>query len=314
MKNKLLVSVFALATAAVAFTSCETKSDVTDVCSGMIKESIHKSARSLLLQEGEALTIQEYEFMGGVDDNRLLFRTMSFGNGVYAPKSVDTMTYEYGQWQDNNTAFTLLVHPSAAPDYTLLFKGNALITPEGHVIGGEGMNNTARVEKWEKTLASFPNTKWKAAFRSEFIMDSVFRDSIRTTFIPPMTFKTDTIKIFTGTYDTISADTACYFSIELKRDPATLATTGHFYQRSVRSTYDRETKKETIVSETLKEYDCTWFFSEVSSDAKFVIALKSLDPKFEGEKLSISKYKTNDSGEAAEFLLGGLTYTRDMNP
>ena len=314
MKNKLLVSVFAMAIAAFAFTSCESESNVTDVCSDMVKESMHKNARSLLVQDDQSLVIEEYEFAGGVNDNRLIYRTIAFGNGVNTPKRVDTLTYEYGEWQDNNTTFTLNVYPTSGPAYTLLYRGNAFITPEGHVIGGEGLDNAARVEKWEQVLASFPNTKWQGAFKGEFVLDSIFRDSIRSTFIPPMTIKYDTIQIFTGKMDTLSADTACYYTLTFNQDAATKATTGHLYQRSVRSTYNRETKEESIASETIKEYDYNWFFSEVSSNAKFVIQLKSVTPGIEGEKLSISKYKADDAGNAAEFLLNGLTFTRDVNP
>ena len=313
MKNKLLVSVFATAVVAFAFTSCEKpKTDVTAVCSDMIKSSIHKTPRSLVLVDGEKLTIEEYEFPGDINDNRLVFRTIAFGNGVNTPKKVENLTYEYGEWQDQNTTFSLRVFPEAGAPYTLLYRGNALITPEGHVIGGEGLNNAARVEKFEKTLASFPNTKWEGSFRGEFVLDSIFRDSIRNIFIPPATYKKDTFKIFTGKMDTLSADTVCYYSIEFKQDAATAATTGHFYQKSVRSTYDRATKEETIVSQDVKEYDHNWFFSDVSSDAKFVIMLKSTTTA-DSEKLSISKYKTDDAGKPAEFLLNGLTF-KPVNP
>ena len=308
MRNKLLVSVFAVGLAAFALTSCETKDapNVTEVCSDMVKESLHKSARSLVQLDGEVLSIEEYEFLGGVNDNRLLYRAIKFGNGVNDPKSVDTMTYEYGEWQEQNTTFTLHVTPSTGLPYTLLYRGNAFITPEGHIIGGEGLNNAARVEKWEKALSTFPNTKWEATYRAEFVMDSIFRDSIRTTFIPPATYKKDTIQIFTGQMDTLSADTTCRYILEFEQNPSTLATVGHFYELSVRSTYNRETKTTDTISQTLKEYDYNWFFTEVSSDAKFMIQLKSITPGIEGEKLNISKYKNDET--TAEFLLNGMTF------
>ena len=316
MKNKLLVSVFAVGIAVLAFTSCENKTspNVTEVSTDLVKQSLHKTPRSLTMLNGEVLTIEEYEFPGGVNDNRLIYRLISFGNGVSTPKRVDSLTYEYGEWQEQNTTFTLHVFPKTGEPYNLLFRGNAIITPEGHVIGGEGLDNTARVEKWEKTLATLPNTKWKGEFKGEYVMDSIFRDSIRTTFIPPMTFKYDTIKIFTGQMDTLSADTACYYTFEFKQDAATKATTGHYYQRSVRTTYNRETKQETVKDENIVEYDYNWYFSEVSSDAKFMIELKNVLDATKGEKLNMSKYKTDDAGNAAEFLLYGLNFTRDMNP
>ena len=144
-------------------------------------------------------------------------------------------------------------------------------------------------------------------------MDSIFRDSIRTIFIPPMTYKKDTIKIFSGKIDTLSADTTCYYTIEFTHNPTTNATTGHFYQKSVRSTYDRATKQTTIVTQKVREFDYNWFFTEVSSDAKFVIELKGVAGG-DGEKLNISKYKVDDTGKAAEFLLNGLTFKPVVNP
>ena len=315
MKNKLLVSVFATAVAAFAFTSCEKDGpSVMDVNSDMVKESLHKTARSLVMLDGEVLSMEEYEFPGGINDNRLIHRTIAFGNGVNLPKKVDTLTYEYGEWRDQNTTYTLTVTPKNGEPYTLLYRGNALITPEGNIIGGEGLENSARVEKWEQVLASFPNTKWEGAYKAEFVLDSIFRDSIRTTFIPPMTFKYDTIKIFTGKMDTLSADTACYFTLEFNQDVATNATTGHFCQKEVRTTYNRETKEVIPVSEKTREYDCNWFFSEVSSNAKFSIQLKPAIVGVEAEKLSISKYKVDAEANTAEFLLNGITFTRVVNP
>lgn len=314
MKNKLLLSVFATAIVAFAFTSCETKSNVTEVCTDMVKESMHKSARSLAQLDGEVLSICEYEFLGGVNDNRLVYRTIAFGNGVNQPKKVDTLSYQYGEWGESNTSYSLYITPNEGEPYTLWYKGNAFITPDERSIGGEGVDNMPRVEKWEKTIASFSNSKWEGVFRDEFVTDSIWEDSIRTTFIPPMTFIVDTIKVFRGKMDTLSSDTTCYFTLEMKRDPVTFVNTGHFYQREVRTEYDRETKTETIISEAVFEYDFNWFFTEVSSDAKFVVTLKSTTDGVESENLSISKYKTDEAGKNGELLLNGVTYKHPELP
>lgn len=310
MKNKLLVSVFAVAIAAFAFTSCETESNVTEVCSDMLKESIHKSARSLVEQDGEKITISEYEFLGGVDDNRLVYRTITFGNGVYEAKKVDTLTYAYGEWGKANTSFSLLVTPQVGDPFTLWYTGNAFLTPDGRLIGGESGNNVARVEKMEKVIASLPNTEWKAEFKAEFVVDSVKEDSIRNRFVPGTGIVTDTFKVWKGQIDTLSADTACYYQLELHRDPVTLANTGHIRKYGVRTTYNRETKEESIVTEKTVEYDFEWYISGMSSDSKFVVTLKSKTQGVEGENLSISRYKMDEALNGVEFLLGGLTYTR----
>ena len=118
MKNKLLVSLFASAIAVFAFTSCETKSNVTDVCSDMIKESMHSAPRSLVKLDKHVLSIVEYEFAGGVNDNRLLYRSLVFGDGSFSPKKVDTLLYTYGEWQEHNTQFTLNVTPKEGEPYT----------------------------------------------------------------------------------------------------------------------------------------------------------------------------------------------------
>lgn len=313
MKNKFLLTVFAMATAVFAFTSCETKSNVTDVCSDMVKESLHKSARSLVQLDGQSMTVSEYEFPGGVNDNRLVYRTLSFGNGVNKPKQIDTLTYEYGEWQEKNTVFTLFVTPRSGEPYSLLYKSNSLVTSDGRAYGGEGTSNTARVDKWEKTLRSIPNTDWEGIFRGEFVVDSIFEDSIRKTFIPPMTIRYDTIKVFKGKMDTINADTTCLCRLVLNRDANTFANTGHYYTKSVRSRYDRETQKVIIISEVEKEYDCTWYFSDLTSDSKFVITLKGTNGN-DVDVLNISKYKTDDDGNAQEFLQNGLTFTRPAKP
>lgn len=309
MKNKLLVTGFAMVMA-FAFISCENKSDVTGTCEDMVKESIHKSPRSLSELKGKTITIAEYDFMGGVNDNRMLYRIIQFGDSIDTPKRVDTMTYEYGEWNELNTAYSLYVTPRSGSQYTLWYRGNALVAPDGRVYGGEGTSNTARVEKLEKTIASFPNTKWEAMFRDELVMDSVFRDSIR--WIPfPKPGHADTIPWFDH-MDTVSADTTCYFYMEFDRDADTYANTGRFYQRGVRSTYNRGTKQIDTISVDTASYAFRWYFSEVSSDSKFIITLFNTTSEGKDEILNISKYKTDDEGVAKEFLLGGLTYTRPV--
>jgi hypothetical protein len=312
MKNNLLLSVIAVLVAALALTSCEKPSNVTEVCTDMVKQSMHKSARSLAQLDGEVLSICEYEFLGGVNDNRLVYRTIAFGNGFDQPKKVDTLTYEYGEWGPANNSFSIYVTPPAGEPYTLWYEGNAFITPDDKKIGGEGMDVMARVEKWEKVIATLPNNKWEGTYSAEFVTDSVFRDSIKSIFVPPMSFKYDTIKVF-DRLDTVSADTTCYYSIELKRD-AQFANTGTFYKKSVRSTYDRATKQVNIISEAVTEYDCKWFFSEVSSDSKFTITLQNVNDEKQGEKMSISKYKTDEAGKALEFLLNGATFKHPELP
>jgi len=307
MKNKLLVSVFAVVMA-FAFTACETKSNVMDVCGDMIKETLHKSPRSLVTADGQTLSVAEYEFLGGVNDNRMVYRTIAFGNGMYEPKKVDTLLYEYGEWGEGNTSYTLYLTPMNGDPYTLVFKGNAFLTPDGRTIGGEGTDNTARVEKMEKVINTLPNTAWEATFKGEYVLDSVFRDSMLITFKPAtFTFDTTIIPWFDH-MDTVSADTTCYYLIELNQDPATFVNTGRIYKKGIRTTYDRATKTETVVDQNEEEFNFIWYFSAITSDAKFTLAAESTTSGEEGQFLSISKYKLDDAGVAAEFLLGGLTY------
>lgn len=306
MKNKLLVSVFAAVVGAFALTSCESKTDVMGLCGDMLKESLHKSPRSLVKLNGQKLTIYEYEFMGGVDDNRLMYRTISFGNGVNEPKSEEIQTYEYGEWGEANNSYTLIVTPAKGASYTLTYAGNALVMPNGLAVGGEGTENTARVDKWEKVIATLPNTAWEGTYMDDLILDSVFRDSIRTTYIPPMTFITDTIKVWTGKMDTIGADTTCYFRFSLNRDAA-YANTGHFYMKSARTKYNRKTATADTISVKKEEYDIIWYFSDVSSAAKFSVKIEGSAPA-EQRTLNISKYKLDDAGKPAEFLLEGCTF------
>lgn len=314
MKNKLLVSVFAMAIAAFAFTSCENKSDVMGVCTDLVKETLHKSARGLQQLDDQSLTISELEFLGGVNDNRLVYRTIAFGDGVDQPKKVDTLLYEYGDWNEPKTAYSLFVTPKTGDPFTLIYEGNSLIMPDGRELGGDATANVARVEKWEKAISKFCNTDWEATFRGEFVTDTVWEDSIRSRWIPGKGIVTDTIKWWFGKMDTLSADTMCIFRINYDRD-ANFANTGHFYKRSIRSTYDRETKDTTIVSETTTEYDFRWIFSEVTSDAKFTLLVKNTTmPGVEAQRMVISKFTLDSLGVAASYLYDGLDYTRPVQP
>ena len=309
MKNKLLVSVFATAIAAFAFTSCENKSDVTGVCTDMVKESIHSTPRSLVKMDKHALSIVEYDFCGGVNDNRLLYRTIAFGDGVFSPKNVDTLLYTYGEWEEHNTQYYLNVTPKDGEPYKLIYKGNAFITPEGKTIGGEANDNVARVEKLEKIVNCLPNTRWEGNYEGDFVLDSVFRDSIRTRFIPPMTFITDTIQIF-DRMDTVAADTTCYFLIEFNRDATTFANTGHYYRKEVRSKYDKKSHICDTISVNVKEYDSNWYIEAFTSDSRFSIGFLSATPGITGDPISISKFVMNDASKPDGFLYNGATFKR----
>lgn len=321
MKNKLLVSVFAVVIASLAFTSCESKSDVMGVNTDLLKRTLHgintgtSAARGYVEMNGQNLIIEEYEFPSkDVNDSRLLYRRIVFGDGVYEPKKVDTLSYEYGDWQDQNTVFTLFVTPKENDPYILKYLGDGLITPSGRVYGGSSAANVARVEKLESVISTLPNTMWEGTYRAEFVLDSVYRDSIRTTFIPPMTFIIDTIQIFDH-MDTVSADTTCLYRWTFNRDANNYANTGHLYRKSTRSSYDRETKQEKIISMDEYEYDFHWMIPNLSSDKKFYIQLtNTTKPEEDGKILSISKYELDAEGVPSSFLLDGVNYQYTVQP
>lgn len=309
MKNKLLVSTFAVGIALFAFTSCEQKSNVVGVCTDLVKESMHNSARSLVTLDGSLLYIYEYEFLGGVNDDRLLYRTIAYGDGSFNPKKVDTLRYTYGEWGEQNTEYYLNVTPKTGDPFKLIYSGNAFITPDNKVIGGEANNNVARVEKLEKVINCLPNTKWEGLYQGEYVMDSLMRDSIVTNIIPPMTFTFDTIQVF-DRLDTISADTTCYYILEFNRDASTLANTGHFYRREVRSKFNKKTRVCDTISVNVKEYDCNWFFDAFTSDARFSINFVSKTPDVKGDQLGISKFVMNDASKPDGFIYKGADFTR----
>jgi len=309
MKNKLLVSVFAVVAALFAFTSCEQKSDVMGVCSDLVKESLHSTPRSLVVLENKSLSIVEYEFAGGVDDNRLLYRTIAFGDGSFSPKKVDTLLYTYGEWEEHNTQYYLTVTPKDGEPFKLIYKANSLIAPGARPVGGEASDNVARVEKLEKVVNNLPNTKWEGLYEGEYVLDSVFRDSIRSIFIPPMTFKEDTIKVF-DRMDTVGADTSCYYMIEFNRDATTFANTGHYYRKEIRTKYDKVNRVIDTISVKLKEYDGNWFIDGFTSDSRFSIGFLSSTPDVLGDPMNITKFVMDDASKPDGFLYNGATFHR----
>ena len=78
--------------------------------------------------------------------------------------------------------------------------------------------------------------------------------------------------------------------------------------KSARTKYNRATKTADTISSYVKEFDYNWFFSYVASGAKFTVALQNVIPGVEGRELSISKYKLDEAGKAAEFLLDDVTF------
>lgn len=323
MKNKLLVSVFAVGIALFAFTSCETKSNVTEVCTDLLKGSLHgiaattgdvpSAARGYIVTDEQGLHFAEYEFPSkDVNDPVLLYRSIAFGDGLYEPKHVDTLRYEYGEWKQNNTIFTLNVTPKTGNPYVLEYRGDALTDPEGIVYGGTSATNAARVEKLEKVAKTFPNTSWEATFKDEYVLDSIFRDSIYWKPFPKPG-KWDTIPWFDH-LDTVSADTTCIHNYVFGRDLLTNANTGLYVRKEIRSEYDPVTKETKVISEKNTEYAFRWTISDLATDAKFTVKLNKLElPAGEVENLNISKYALDSLGVASEFTLGGLIYTRPVD-
>lgn len=322
MKNKLLVSLFVVVAASLAFTSCKPKSDAKDVCDDLVKASIHKSPRSLLILNGDVLAIKEYEFASAsVGDNRVIYRELSFGNGAAQTKKVENLTYQYGAWDEHYTAYSMSFSP-ATPYASVWYRGNSFIAPDGLVFGGEGNANTARVEKWEKTLGTMLNTDWEAIFRDEFELDSVFRDSIYKHMSHGKIVR-DTIKVFDH-MDTLCADTTKLIYIALNRD-SSHNNTGVYYQKETRAEYDSVAQAVKIIDQKESQYNFNWYFSEVSSDSKFKIILKDASTGEAKDTLDISKYKYETKVDTTtvppttkvthEFLRGGLMYKRPaVNP
>lgn len=313
MKNKLLVCVCSLALVAFGLTSCEPeRGNVTDVCTDMLKETMHKSARSLDQLDGQKLRISEYEFLGGVNDNRLVRRTILFGNGAGEDKKVDSLTYEYGEWLDQNTAFTLLVTPREGEPYTLIYKGDAFRDPEGLMYSVPELPVVAaRVEKWESVINSLPNSAWEVNYKGEYVLDSVFRDSVK---IVPVPFPHEVIiKVFDH-MDTVSADTTCLIRYEFRRDLATKVNTGRLIRNGVRSHYDRQTKQTIVDKETEWEANFEWYFPDVSSDKKFTISTISKTAGVDNENLKVTGYKIDEKGKGVQLTLGGLTYKAAVLP
>lgn len=308
MKNKLLVSVFAMAIAAFALTSCNRKSDVKDVSTDLLKETLHGSVRSLSQLDGETLTLSEYEFpSANVNDNRLIYRTITFGNGKSEPKKVENLTYQYGEWSEDATKFSLFVTPANGSPYTLWFRSNAFFAPDGKVFNLVG----ARVEKWEKSISSLSNSDWEYKFMDELTVDSIIDTiykSILPPFNPPYKYKYDTV-YYEDSVNVLAADTTCSYEYIFNHDASTFANTGKYRCTSVRSKYDRKTATSDTISKTvLEEFDFEWFFSDVTSDAKFTIVVRNTDKEEKDRVLEINKFKTDVEGKSGNFLLDGHTY------
>jgi hypothetical protein len=189
------------------------------------------------------------------------------------------------------------------------YRGNALVLPDGRKVGGEGTDNAARVEKLAKVAGCLPNTKWEGRYEGEFVLDSVFRDSIRTRFIPPMTYITDTIQVF-DRMDTVSADTSCNYILEFYRDATTNANTGRYYREEIRSKYDKATRTCDTISAIVKEYDCVCYINAFTSDSRFSVMFVSTTPEVTGDQIGISKFVMNDQSKPDGFLYNGAAFQR----
>lgn len=306
MKNNRLLYACVVAALAGVFTSCEPKSNVMDICGDLLKETMYKSpARSMMKVDGLTTYFEEYELVGGQKEQKMVRRTLTFGDKVYVPQQDENLSFQYGEWGDKNTSFSLYVTPETSAPYTLWYQNNAFKTPAGTIIGGDGTNLSARIERMESTMKIFPNTEWAGEFKGEFVLDSAFKDSVYNVPIPfPPFFKQETKRVFAGRMDTVSADTTCRFELVVNRDPVSFENTGVYTKVSCRWTYDRDAKAAKLVSKDSVTIDYHWTISDFTSPSKFTVLIQD-NTSEEQSSLSISKF---DMEKTKSLLLGGVTY------
>ena len=123
---------------------------------------------------------------------------------------------------------------------------------------------------WESVI---PMTEHRIG--AGYVLDSVFRDSIRTRFIPPTTFVTDTIKIF-DRIDTIPADTLCscmnkelksYYTFSLQAEPGV--------EFKLREVNDPDWSNQIVYYDEASGqwYDFSNFVLDIPSDYEWIIDL-----------------------------------------
>ena len=273
MKNKLLVSAFAMAFVALAFTSCKEKVDFDAICDGISNQTVQGIFSGASLY-GDSLFVTEYNFK---KDGTVEFVGMVTGDGIYkAPIKAQFSSWEFGEYNNQKLGRYIILHPADGSEARKVNFIRAAIEEDGLPIMGD---KNDKVTDLPKTETAITGKKWHGNdttfYKIDTIMNVMQVDSIVYKHKEGKKYVIDSVHYDTTYIQTkmkwaVGPKTIAERRIELNRNETTLENTGKWYMVEKAYEYDKNRNPKQVL-DTISSYDFHWTFVSYASTAAFSI-------------------------------------------
>lgn len=321
MKNKLLVSVFAVALTASFMTSCREKTDFDAIVTDLSMQTLQGYFSGAESSETDLLlNVIQFQFK---EDGTVTRTVMSLGDGQDAtPETTKFSSWALGDYYDGKAGRYLNLYPKEGGDvFTVKFYAGGIIE-EGQPVAGDkndkvsailpsqeaivgkrwcGYDTTYHkidtiidIMKYDTTWSTkrIPETdperieqygKWKVDENGDYIYDRVLK-------------KVDSTLVPTKMKWPFAPKAINVRRLELSRN-AEFENTGKWYMEH--KEYDMsEDRVVTLITDTTSTYDFHWCFESYSSPAAYTIrarqddgTLELFDIKYDAKIPSVTLYQ-----------------------
>ena len=289
MKNKLLVSGFVVALAAVLMTSCREKTDFDAIANDLSQQTLQGYFSGAEASGNEMkLNVIQYQFQENGSVERSV---MSIGDGVYnAPVSRKFSSWSFGDYYDGRAGRMLCLNPADGGEPLMVKFYAGSIIEENQPVAGD---KNDKVGSFAASQEALVGKRWygndTVYHKIDTVIDIVKYDTIYTYkpkkdpetgqtmkdsdghVIYEQTIKEITEKIVpTKMKWPIAPKTVNVRSLELYRDASTLVNTGKWSMVYLETDMNAE-RVITVKTDTASAYDFHWCFDSYDSPSSFVI-------------------------------------------
>ena len=291
MKNKLLVSVFAMALVGLSFTSCKEKTDFDAIVNQISKETLKGYFSG---SEAEAnnlvMRIAQYQFL---ESDSVIRTVLALGDGVNGqPATRKFASWSFGEYNNGGKGRYLTLDPGNEGGEPLVVNFiNGGIVEEGQP---EAIDQNNKIKDVVPAQDNMVGKNWYANDTVWFTIDTTVTqiqyDTIYT-YKPkkdPETGKTmrddeghviyeQTIKeikekeVPVKQKKKVTPTKVDIRQLVLSRDPQTFANTGTWYLKTEAYSVDKTTRKSETLVDSLSTYNFHWSFENFTSSSSVVI-------------------------------------------
>ena len=301
MKNKLLVSVFAVALVALSFSSCKEKTDFDAIVDQLSSETL-KGYFSGSAADAQDLVmhIAQYQFL---ESDSVLRTVLAIGDGVNnTPTTRKFASWSFGEFNNGGKGRYITLNPgNEGGDPLVVNFINGGIVEENQP---DALDKNDKINDLIPAQDKMIGKKWYGNDTSWFTVDTVItviQYDTTYTYKPKRDPETgqivrdeeghiiyeQTIKDITEkevekkVKQKVTPTKVDIRQLELVRDPETFVNTGKWYLKTEAYNVDKKTRQSETILDSLSTYEFHWSFDNFASSTSFVIKARQDNGKDE---------------------------------